>query len=104
MLHTLADLTFATPTTRVRTPHAYQFIPEANIQVHEDVSDATDLRTVLLSSSPTLDSAISPSFPSPLRLGRSLGSWLRRFHDWASEPTQATLRETIGQNEPMRKI
>lgn len=103
MLHALAGFSFSTSTTLVSTPRLYLFIRETNTQVHEDFSKVTDLRAVLLASH-SLDNKLSPSFPSPITLGRNIGSWLRGFHAWASAPAQAALRESIGQNEPMRKL
>ncbi|KAB5558289.1 kinase-like domain-containing protein [Coniochaeta sp. 2T2.1] len=103
MLQALVNFTFTTPATLVRAPRLYLFIRGTNTQVHQDFSDATDLRAVLRST-PTLDNMLSSQFPSPISLGRSLGSWLRAFHTWASDPAQAALQERIGQNEPMRKL
>ena len=105
MLNALNDFSFQTPTTLARTPRLYLSIRDAEttIQVHEDFSDATDLRAVLLSS-PGPVHHLSPPFPSPLDLGRSIGSWLRAFHTWADAPAQASLRREIGRNEPMRKL
>ncbi|KAB5570430.1 kinase-like domain-containing protein [Coniochaeta sp. 2T2.1] len=103
MLRALANFTFASPTTSVRAPRLYLFIRETNTQVHQDFYDATDLRAVLRQS-PTLENVLSSQFPSPISLGRSLGSWLRAFHAWSSDPAQAALQARIGQNEPMRKL
>lgn len=41
---------------------------------------------------------------SPASVGRDIGSWLRCFHQWSSEPGQAQLRATIGRNTEARKL
>lgn len=41
---------------------------------------------------------------SPVSVGYDIGSWLRSFHRWTSEPGQAPLRETIGRNIEARKL
>jgi len=106
MLNALTDFSFRTPTTIARTPRLYISIRDAEttIQVHEDFSDATDLRAVLLPSTARDHDQMSSLFSSPLDLGRKIGSWLRGFHTWADAPAQESLRREIGRNQPMRKL
>jgi hypothetical protein len=85
----------------VGSPRLYLFDRETNTQVLEDCSDTTDLMTILTSSS--LVKGILPG-NSPESVGYDMGSWLRCFHRWASEPAQARLRATIGQNTEARKL
>ena len=103
MLNALTSFTFTSPTTSVRAPRLYHFLQETNTQLHEDLCEATDLRAVLLSTV-TPENDPSSSFSSATSIGRNLGSWLRAFHAWASEPAQAALCEKIGQNGPMREL
>lgn len=91
-----------TPTakTEIKAPRLHLFKREANVQILEDFSDTTDLKTILVSP------GIHASLPEPslASIGRELGSWLRSFHTWTSAPEQVSLRETIGHNEGMRKL
>lgn len=104
MLHAL-DGVFYTVTTPsgpavVTTPRLYSFDPETYTQVHEDFLGATDLTTILQSAN--VDQILPES--SRQSVGYALGSWLRFFHNWTSESSQATLRERAGPNKGMRQL
>jgi hypothetical protein len=79
-----------------KAPRLHQFDRETNTQVHEDFPDAVELNSILVS--PTISRLFVTS------VSRDVGSCLRSFHTWASEPAQAGLRADIGRNEPMRKL
>jgi hypothetical protein len=84
----------------VRTPRLHYFNPETATQVLEDLVCTIDLKTVL--ESPEVSVLLPPLIA--VTVGRVLGSWLESFHLWVSEPGQATLKDVLGDNEPMRKI
>ena len=102
MLQALADFSCTTrpAQTVVRSPRLYLFDRKTNTQVLEDCSDTTDLKTILTSS--TVKEILPGS--SPESVGYDIGSWLRSYHQWTSEPGQARLRATIGQNTEARKL
>lgn len=102
MLHGLEAFSFKThpADTVVRSPRLYLFDRNTNTQVLEDCSNTTDLKTILISP---MVSKILPG-SSPASVGHDVGSWLRSFHQWTSEPGQATLRATIRQNAEARKL
>lgn len=104
MLHALDGVSYTTTTPSgsavVATPRLYMFDRDTCTQVHEDFLGATDLTTILQSAN--IDQ-ILPEF-SRQSVGYALGSWLRFFHNWASEPAQATLRERVGPNKGMRQL
>lgn len=37
-------------------------------------------------------------------IGRSLGVWLRGFHEWVTLPEQSKLSEVIQSNQPMQQL
>lgn len=98
MLNALGS--FHNTLTTVKVPHLYLFNKETNTQVLEDIPGVVDMKTILMS--PTANDVLSHSLASSI--GRTLGSWLRSYHSWASSPSQAALRTEIGDNEPMRKL
>jgi hypothetical protein len=102
MLNALGEFPSITTTDRVsiQAPRLYLFLSETNTQVIEDVPDAIDLKSILVS--PTANSILDQSLATSI--GYALGSWLRYFHTWASAPAQAELRREIGKNELMRKL
>lgn len=102
MLHGLVSFSkdITTTNTVVRSPRLHLFDRETNTQVLEDCSNTTDLKTLLVS--PKVK-AILPG-TSAESIGRDLGLWLRSFHQWTSEPGQASLRATISQNKEARKL
>jgi hypothetical protein len=84
----------------LRTPHLYFSDLKTNTHVLEDLSGSIDLKTVSKSFTASND------LPQPISIdiGRALGVWLRKFHSWTSEGSQAALQKEISENEPMRKI
>lgn len=102
MLHALSKFscTAHPENTVVRSPRLYLFDRKTNTQVLEDCSNTTDLKTIFISP---LAKSILPG-TSLASVGHDMGSWLRCFHQWSSEPGQAQLRATIGQNTEARKL
>lgn len=89
-----------TPPTRYpifEVPRLHLFDCETNTQVHQDFPGAIELKSIFLASPPISRLLVTS-------IGRDVGSRLRSFHTWASEPAQAALRADIGRNEPMRKL
>jgi hypothetical protein len=84
----------------VRTPRLHYFDPKTATQVLEDLVGTIDLKTVL--ESPEVSVLLPPLIA--VTVGRVLGSWLRSFHSWVSEPAQVGFKNVLGDNEPMRKI
>ncbi|KAJ5666059.1 uncharacterized protein N7477_008507 [Penicillium maclennaniae] len=83
----------------VKTPRVFDFIQETNTQIMEDLPNSLDLKTFLLSN---LCQNVSASLGR--LLGRSLGHWLRSFHDWADKGEQAETRSFLAQNESMKEL
>lgn len=102
MLHGLANFSYTTypANTVVRSPRLYLFDRKTNTQVLEDCLDTTDLKTIFISHK------IKEILPgtTAASVGHDIGSWLRSFHQWTSEPSQAALRETIRRNTEARKL
>ncbi|KAI1260721.1 kinase-like domain-containing protein [Xylariaceae sp. FL1019] len=104
MLEALAGFsrTFSVPGghVMVQAPKIYYFDSQTYTQILEDFADAVDLTTVLVSPS------VAHTLPeqSPECIGHSIGSWLRLFHTWTSDPSQAGLLTEVGSNEGMRKL
>ncbi|KAH8130402.1 hypothetical protein FP744_10009295 [Trichoderma asperellum] len=84
----------------VTAPRLYMFNPDTYTQVHEDFLGATDLTTTLQSTN--VDQILPES--NGRSIGYALGSWLRFFHNWTSEPAQTALRERVGPNKSMRQL
>ena len=85
----------------IRTPRFYHFNSATNTQIQEYLPDSVNLKTY----------AITHLRPNPLDLkdrlvdlGRNLGTWLRNFHSWTTEPAQAQLRADIGANKEMQPL
>lgn len=102
MLHGLVNFSWtpAIANTVVRSPRLYLFDRKTNTQVLEDCSNTTDLKTIFIS--PVVKDILPGT--SPASVGHDVGSWLRSFHEWTSEPGQAPLREAIGRNAEARKL
>ena len=86
--------------TVVLAPRCYMFDRDTHIQVHQDFPDTIDLISLLQSTK--ADQVLAGS--SSQSVGYALGSWLRFFHNWTSEPAQAELRRRVGPNEGMRRL
>lgn len=102
MLQALANFSCTTRPagTVVRSPHLYLFDRKMSTQVLEDCSDTTDLKTIFITP---MVKEILPG-TSPVSVGYDIGYWLRSFHQWTSDPMQAQLRASIGQNKEARKL
>lgn len=83
----------------MKTPRVFHFDQENNTQVLEDLPNSIDLKTFLLS-----DLSHGVSETSGRSIGRSLGSWLRSFHNWASKSEQADSRSLLAQNGTMKDL
>jgi hypothetical protein len=96
--------TFLSTVTRdgisVRTPHFHLFLRDSNTQIIEDIPNAIDMKTNITSP----DDNIFFNQTIAFSIGYALGSWLRSFHVWARESTQASLNNEIGGNTEMRKL
>jgi hypothetical protein len=84
----------------VKVPRLYYFNHQTNTQIIEDIPGAESMNDVLFSES----SAKALLETDVFSIGFALGRWLRSFHSWTSAPAQASLREEIGRNEPIRKL
>jgi hypothetical protein len=102
MLNTLSEFPSFTTADRisVRVPHLHLFLSDSNTQIIEDIPDAIDLKSILIT--PTTNNLVAQS--AATSIGYALGSWLRSFHTWASLPTHVDLRKDIVGNEAMRKL
>lgn len=102
MLHGLANFPCTTQhaNTVVRSPRLYLFDRKTNTQVLEDFPNTTDLKTIFLSPMAT---DILPG-TSSASVGYEIGCWLRSFHQWTSESSQAPLLASIGRNTEARKL
>ncbi|KAJ5663563.1 hypothetical protein N7507_004294 [Penicillium longicatenatum] len=83
----------------VKTPRIFHFNKETNTQIMEDLPNSLDLKSFLLSD---LAKAVPES--AGLALGRSVGTWLRAFHEWAGQPEQAGCRSLLAQNDSMKEL
>jgi hypothetical protein len=92
--------TSAVSTNLVKTPQLYHFDRTTGTQVLEDLTDTSDLKTVL--ESPHVTAVLPPSIAETM--GRALGAWLQGFHSWAAEPAQVELGKVIGGNTSMREL
>jgi hypothetical protein len=80
----------------VTTPRLYLFSQETNTQVYSDLPASTELKTYALTHPLTQGEC--------MRLGRALGSWTKKFHDWANGPEQQALRKKMEGNTAMRDL
>lgn len=65
----------------------------------EDLPNSLDLKSFLLSD---LTQGVSEA--AGHALGRSVGTWLRSFHDWAGKPELGECRSLLAQNESMKQL
>lgn len=80
----------------------FYFHPETCTQVQEYLPQALSLKDYARKhwANP------SPEAPKPrcIELGRSLGQWLRSFHDWSEQPANSNVRELFAKNKEMQAI
>ncbi|KAK0748875.1 kinase-like domain-containing protein [Apiosordaria backusii] len=85
-----------------RTPKLYYYNSATNTQVQEYLPDAISLKDYALKHfSSTRDASRKPVC---LDIGKSLGIWLRSFHDWANQPEQSALREALKKNANLQEL
>ncbi|KAF7548830.1 hypothetical protein G7046_g8543 [Stylonectria norvegica] len=90
-------------TFTISTPRMLLFNPATNTQVQEYLPHAVNLKEYALAHYATPAAAASVK-PQCVKLGRSLGHWLRSFHDWSERPDQARLREILARNKDMQGL
>lgn len=85
----------------VKTPKLLYYDRDTNTQVYEYCSNSIDAKTYALQFwSPTPTEAQEQC----VILGKSLGSWLRQFHNWADSPEQEAFRAIVAQNTSMQRV
>ncbi|KAJ9152115.1 Phosphotransferase enzyme family protein [Pleurostoma richardsiae] len=86
----------------VRTPRLFRFGKDTNTQIQEYLPDSLNLKLYALKhyASPTPESLKAQC----AEIGHGLGKWLRRFHDWARQPSQVVLRSAIKLNKEMQSL
>ncbi|KAK3301603.1 kinase-like domain-containing protein [Chaetomium strumarium] len=86
----------------VRAPRLHHFSATTNTQVQEYLPNALSLKDYALKhfSASAAPAAAASRKPLCLELGRSLGGWLRDFHQRAS----SLLRDVVSANEPMQQL
>ncbi|KAI1329670.1 kinase-like domain-containing protein [Xylariaceae sp. FL0255] len=87
---------------KVAVPKVYYCLTDQQpyTQILQDFTGTVDLTTIL--ESPSVGLSLPAS--SPTSIGYAMGSWLRMFHTWTSEPAQGVLLSDAGANEGMRKL
>ena len=84
----------------VITPRLLLADRTANLMVMEDVAGMTDLHSIMKSNNANAQVPV----PAAAAIGKTLGAWLRRFHEWGSAPEQSILVEKVAQNRSMRNL
>jgi hypothetical protein len=85
----------------VRVPKLFHYNKETNTQVLEYLADAVSLKEYALKHFQSQDVSRKPLCHE---IGRSLGAWLRGFHDWVTLPEQAGLHELMRSNQQMQQL
>ena len=90
------------PGISIRTPTIYEGLelPDNTMTVLEDLPSAIDLSSWLRSYGTSTPKSQLQS------LGRTIGAWLRRFHDWAMSdaPSAKDLRLRVAENTAMKDL
>ncbi|KAI1816217.1 kinase-like domain-containing protein [Poronia punctata] len=84
----------------VRTPKLYHYDGQNNTQIQEILLNGKDLKTYALQTFTA--NTPEPERPLCLQLGRALGRWLRKFHDWSA--TETGLRDIVTQNVELQQL
>ncbi|KAL4741043.1 kinase-like domain-containing protein [Aspergillus similis] len=84
----------------VKSPKLLHFSRSTYTQVMEDLPNAVDLKTFLLSSD--VSERVSKEWARSI--GRALGAWLRLFHVWSVHPAQAEFAKQLAENTVMRDL
>lgn len=79
----------------VTTPYLYDYNSITNNQILSDYPNSLELKDYLTKWK------VSPT--QATRIGIAIGSWLKRFHIWASDDAQRPLREEMRKNEQVVK-
>ncbi len=86
----------------VGTPKSYEFNEEFNNQILEYLPQALSMKEYALKN------WMPPSTPKleaqGFELGRSIGSWLKTFHNWSAHPEQIDLRALVAKNGFMQEL
>lgn len=100
MLRVLEDVLMPgnTDGIMVRTPKVLYVDKETCTQVIEYIPSAQDLAQKLNDSAPNFSAV------SAFSVGFAVGSWLRGFHDWSSDPEREMLQQYVRQNEAMGEL
>ncbi|KAK4226069.1 kinase-like domain-containing protein [Podospora fimiseda] len=85
----------------VRTPKIYHFNHETNTKVIEYLDSALSLKDYALKHFVTPDPSRKPFC---LDVGKSLGIWLRTFHDWGNKPEQSRLQNVLKQDNCLQTL
>lgn len=95
----------------MRTPKHYSFPQDPNTQVQEYLTNGTNLKAYALehwSASPSslaAESTDAPQQAQAKQLGRSLGRWLRVFHNHSFElHPHDEMREAVAANSTMQEL
>lgn len=94
---------FTSPACIVRSPRLLHFDPASNTQIQEYLPDAVSLKDYARKH---FDKPSSPEATKShsLLIGRSLGQWLRAFHDWSAQPAQSKVRELFATNKALQNL
>ncbi|KUL83778.1 hypothetical protein ZTR_08634 [Talaromyces verruculosus] len=92
------DVSLSPPIT-VKTPRLYDFNQSTHTQIMEDLPEASDLKTWLLSPA-----GMSLDKPAAKAIGHALGLWLGSFHAWISHDEQIALRDKLAENKSMQQL
>lgn len=90
-----------TPMFSVKTPELFYFNPATSTNVQEYLTDAMSLKQYALEHFKAVDDMVKPQC---LELGKSLGMWLRKFHDWGRQPANSDVRDLVATNKEMQSI
>ncbi|XXG96556.1 Cytoplasmic tRNA 2-thiolation protein 2 [Hypoxylon texense] len=85
----------------VRTPKSFDIYVENNCQVQEYLQNGVDLKTYALQTYAN-SNAEEATKQQCLQLGKTLGRWLRGFHEWAGQRDE--LRRVVADNDGMQQI
>ncbi|OTB08428.1 hypothetical protein M426DRAFT_52103 [Hypoxylon sp. CI-4A] len=84
----------------VKAPKLFHFDKANSNQVQEYLQNGVDLKTYALETFAKSDSEATKQ--QCLQLGKTMGKWLRGFHDWTSQ--QPALRKTVTETKELRPL
>lgn len=90
------------PEFAVGTCKQYHWNSETSTQIQEYVRDGVSLKDYAIEhyAAPTPESLK----PQCEQLGRSLGEWLRSYHNWGQRPEQQEYRDILSKNKDMQSL